>query len=194
MSLLDETAPAPPQGAEGAEGAAVRILRGLLVGVASLAVAAIIIMPTLDLGLARFFWKGISSAGPIADHATLVLAFAAAALASLDKRHISLAGGEVKREKPQRPWKGALASFADVIAVSTQSCLFWAALSFTLTGFAASDRVWIIPTKYIAAIMPACFALMVAFTVGNVLSAFAPTVGWLMAAELRAVDGVFSLH
>jgi C4-dicarboxylate transporter, DctM subunit len=146
----------------GAESAIVRALRGSLIALASLAVAAIITLPVLDLALARIFWKGISQAGPIADHATLVLAFAAAALASLDKRHISLAGGE---SRVRRPWERAAASFGDVIAVSTQACLFWSALSFALTGFDSGMRIWIIPIRAIAMVMPACLALMAAFTI-----------------------------
>ena len=94
MSALVEPAPAPPPVAEGAF---VHAFRGALIAVASLAVAAIITLPVVDLALARIFWKGIPSAGAIADHATLVLAFAAAALASLDKRHISIAG-KMRRE------------------------------------------------------------------------------------------------
>ncbi len=145
-----------------ADGPVVRVLRAVLVGIAALAVAAIIILPIADLALARIFWKGIAPAGVIADHATLVLAFAAAALASLDKRHISLAGGENPRKGSIR---GALASYGDVIAVTTQVCLFWAALSLTLTGFDAGARVWIIPTRLLAGIMPLCLGLMAAFTI-----------------------------
>ena len=145
-----------------ADGPVVRVLRGALVAIAAFAVAAIIILPIADLALARIFWKGIAPAGVISDHATLVLAFAAAALASLDKRHISLAGGENPRKGSIR---AALASYGDVIAVSTQVCLFWAALSLTLTGFDAAARVWIIPTRLIAGIMPLSLGLMAVFTI-----------------------------
>jgi tripartite ATP-independent transporter DctM subunit len=163
-----------PAPGSGAEGAIVRFLRGALIAIASLAVAAIILMPILDLALARIFWKGIPSAGTIADHATLVLAFAAAALASLDKRHIALAGeGEGgalagfagQGFSGKGAFRRALSSFGDVVAVSTQTCLFWAALSFTFTGFDPASRVWIIPTQVIVAIMPLCLALMTAFTI-----------------------------
>jgi tripartite ATP-independent transporter DctM subunit len=135
------------------------------VAIAALAVAVIIILPIADLALARIFWKGIAPAGAISDHATLVLAFAAAALASLDKRHISLAGGQGDTGKPRSAFARAMGSFGDVVAVTTQVCLFWAALSLTLTGFDASARVWIIPTRVFAAIMPLCLALMAAFTI-----------------------------
>jgi C4-dicarboxylate transporter DctM subunit len=150
------------------DGPVIRVLRGVLIAIASLAVAAIITLPIADLALARIFWKGIASAGAIADHATLVLAFAAAALASLDKRHISLAGGEkAHKGEVRRAGAAALASFGDVVAVATQTCLFWAALSLTLTGFDATARVWIIPTRALAAIMPLCLAFMAAFTIRN---------------------------
>ena len=42
-----------------ADGPVVRVLRAVLVGIAALAVAAIIILPIADLALARIFWKGI---------------------------------------------------------------------------------------------------------------------------------------
>jgi tripartite ATP-independent transporter DctM subunit len=151
------------------DGPVIRVLRGALIAIASLAVAAIITLPVADLALARIFWKGIAPAGAIADHATLVLAFAAAALASLDRRHISLAGGENtgKGQVRRSGARVALTSFGDVVAVTTQTCLFWAALSLTLTGFDATARVWIIPTRALAAIMPLCLALMTAFTIRN---------------------------
>ena len=152
----EETSLAP------ADGVVIRVVRALLIAIAALAVATIILLPIADLTLARIFWKGIAAAGDLADHATLVLAFSAAALASLDKRHIALAGSESAQKGPLRR---ALASFGDVVAVSTQVCLFWASLSLVLTGFDASAHVWIIPTRLFAAIMPLCLALMAVFTI-----------------------------
>ncbi len=144
---------APPEA-----GRLVRGLRRALIALAALAVATIIAMPILDLALARLFWKGIAPAGAIADHATLVLAFAAAALASIDRRHIALgaSGGG---------FRAALSSFGDLVSVSTQACLFWASFSLVFTGFDASARVWIIPTRAIVAVMPLCLALMAAFSI-----------------------------
>lgn len=141
------------------EGSVMRILRLALVAVSAIAALAVIILPVLDLLLSRLFWKGIATAGPLADHATVVLAFAAAALASLDGRHIALGSARDKGGLAS-----ALSSFGDLVAECTQACLFWAALSFTLTGFDASARVWIIPTRAIVAIMPLSLALMAAFT------------------------------
>jgi tripartite ATP-independent transporter DctM subunit len=145
------------------EGPTVRVLRGILVSIAALSVASIIGLPIADLALARIFWRGIAPAGAIADHATLVLAYAAAALASLDRRHISLAGGEAATGKGKI--RGSLAYLGDAVAVASQTCIFWASLSFALTGFDPAARVWIIPTRAIVAIMPLCVAFMTAFTI-----------------------------
>lgn len=166
-----------------ADGPVIRVLRGILIAIAAIAVAVIITLPIADLALARIFWKGIAPAGAIADHAILILAFAAAALASLDKRHISLAGGENAHESPSKgPLAKALASFGDIVAVTTQTCLFWASLSFMIAGFDASARVWIIPTRIIAGIMPLCLALMTAFTIRSTGRSAGPR--WVAAIGL----------
>jgi tripartite ATP-independent transporter DctM subunit len=178
-----------------ADGPVIRVLRGALIAIAAFSVAAIIALPIADLVLARIFWKGIASAGTIADHATLVLAFSAAALASLDKRHISLAGGESAHDSKGVGLRAALVSFGDVVAVTTQACLFWASLSLTLTGFDAASLVWIIPTRVIAGIMPLCLALMTAFTIRNAAGADAArrlgpraiaSIGLLLGSVLAA--------
>jgi tripartite ATP-independent transporter DctM subunit len=146
----------------GAEGRLVGAVRTALVGLAALAVAAIIVLPAVDLFLARAFFKGLSEAGSIVDHATLVLAFATAALATLDRRHISLSGGE---ERPRKAWERTAGGFGDLVAVTAQTCLFWASLSLTFTGFDAAGRVWIIPIRIIAAVMPLCFGIMTALSI-----------------------------
>ena len=170
------------------EGPAIRALRGILIAIASLAVAAIIILPIADLTLTRLFWMGIASAGTIADHGTIVLAYAAAALASLDKRQLSLSGGDPASERGKV--RSILARFGDFIAIGSQACVFWAALSFTLTGFDASARIWIIPTMYVVAIMPLCMALMTAFSIRNALrGGKGPTVFALVAALLGIALG-----
>jgi tripartite ATP-independent transporter DctM subunit len=168
-----------------------RILRDILVAIAAIAALAVIVLPVLDLLMSRIFWKGIAAAGPLADHATVVLAFAAAAVASLDKRHIALGSS---REKGGLA--STLSSFGDLVAECTQACLFWAALSFTFTGFDASARVWIIPTRAIVAIMPLSLALMTAFTVrgaGPRASHRAVAVLGILVGSLLAASSIRNL-
>jgi C4-dicarboxylate transporter, DctM subunit len=174
-------------GAAPAEGAVIRVLRATMTALAVASVAVIVILPILDLAFARIFWSGIAPAGALADHAVLVLAFAAAALASLDKRHLALAGGETAHDDLSAvgSLRRGLVRFGDVVAVMTQTCLFWAALSLTLTGFDASERVWIIPTRAIAAIMPLCMAFMAVFTIRNA----GRTKGPRLVAGIGAIAG-----
>jgi tripartite ATP-independent transporter DctM subunit len=138
-----------------------------MVFLALAATVVIIVIPLVDIILARVFWSGLAPAGPIADHAVLILAFAAAALASLDRRQLSLTGGELSADASANRLRRILARSGDVVAVTTQTCLFWAALSLMLIGFDAADRVWVIPTRAIAAVMPLCLACMIVFSIRN---------------------------
>ncbi|MGO8693752.1 MAG: TRAP transporter large permease subunit [Rectinemataceae bacterium] len=128
-----------------------------ILAVASIVV--IVLLPLIDLVMSRLFFHGILVEGPIVDHAVLVLAFLAASLASLDRRHLALG------RAAERGWRRVMGSGAQAVAVTVQTSLFWAALSFSFTGFAASDRVWIIPTRVLSGSMPLGFILMAAFTV-----------------------------
>ena len=89
-----------------------------ILAVASIVV--IVLLPLIDLVMSRLFFHGILVEGPIVDHAVLVLAFLAASLASLDRRHLALgraaergwrrvigiggAGG--RRHRPDQPFLG----------------------------------------------------------------------------------------
>ncbi len=157
------------------EGAAIRAMRVLMTALAVLSTLVVVVMPIADLVAARVFWSGIAPAGSLAAKAILVLAFASAALASLDKRHLSLsspaAGGGLPAFEAIR---AVLSRSGDVVAVTTQACLFWASLSLMLLGFEPDARVWIIPLRAIAAIMPLCLAFMAAFTIRNAGTGAAP--------------------
>jgi len=169
MSAGEEAAAGDALVPAASESAPIRTLRLIMTALAVIAVVVIVVMPIADLVFARVFWSGIAPAGTLADHAVLILAFASAALASLDKRHLALAGGEVAHDdlSASGSLRRVLARSGNVVAVTTQTCLFWAALSLTLTGFDPSNRVWIIPTRVIAAIMPLCLAFMAVFTIRN---------------------------
>jgi C4-dicarboxylate transporter, DctM subunit len=182
-------APGAAAAAAPREGAPIRVLRAAMTALAVAATAVVVIMPIADLASARIFWSGIAPAGDLAANAILVLAFASAALASLDKRHLSLGGSEPAAEdrSPRASVGRVLARSGDVVAVTTQTCLFWASLSLTFIGFDSGERVWIIPARAIAAIMPLCMACMTAFTIRNSGSTRAPR----LAASLGILLGTF---
>jgi tripartite ATP-independent transporter DctM subunit len=128
-----------------------------ILAVASIVV--IVLLPLIDLVMSRLFFRGILVEGPIVDHAVLVLAFLAASLASLDKRHLALG------RPAEAGWRRVMGSGAQAVAVTVQTSLFWSALSFSFTGFSVHDMVWVIPTRVLAGVMPLGFLLMAAFTV-----------------------------
>lgn len=98
-------------------GAAGRIVRGALDAICIASIAALVVLPLADLVAARLFWKGLAGAGSIANHAVLVLAFVSAGIASLERRHLSLAGPD--------PAKGGsalvLVALADALASIAQA-------------------------------------------------------------------------
>ena len=155
-----------------------------IVAVASIVV--IVLLPLIDLVLSRLFWSGIPVEAQVVDHAVLALAFLAASLASLDRRHLAL--GRPAREG----WRRIAGLVAQAVAVTVQTSLFWAALSLTFTGFDAGASVWIIPTRLLAAFMPLGFLLMAAFTVyraGRIDADGSRTTG-AGAASLAAAAGL----
>lgn len=136
--------------------AVLRMGRAALTAIAIVAVAALVLLPLADLLSSRIFWKGVPGAGSIANHAVLVLAFMSAAIASLDRRHLSLAGPDLERSRIGM----AAAAFADLFASAAQAALFWAALSFVPQGFDKGALVGIIPVRVFAAAIPLGFLVM----------------------------------
>jgi tripartite ATP-independent transporter DctM subunit len=130
-----------------------------MVGVASLAL--VVLLPLLDLALSRLFWSGLPESGPLVDHALVVLAFMAAALASLEGRHLSLTAAESAKGR----LRSGLYAYSQAVATAVQASLFWASLALAWNGFDADMRVWIIPTRILAASIPLGFLVMALATV-----------------------------
>lgn len=143
-------------------------VRAPLDALAIFAAVVVVILPLVDLLTARLFYKPIEGANAFVDHLILVLAFVAAALASLDKRHLAL--GRVEGDEATRKVgraRMALDGFGEFIAATTQAALFWASLSLVFIGFEPGDQVWGIPVPVFAAIMPFSFFLMAVFGVAK---------------------------
>ena len=144
------TSPNAPAVAAGRGGRLFRGLRLALVAAAIASIAALVILPLADLAASRFFWKGLAGAGAIANHAVLVLAFVSSAIASLDRRQLSLAGPDPAKSRLSL----AAVSFADLLASMAQAALFWAALAFVPQGFSVGSMAGPIPAEFFAAAIP----------------------------------------
>ena len=140
------------------------IIRAPLDALAIFAAVVVVVLPLIDLATARLFYKPIEGANAFVDELILVLAFVAAALASLDKRHLSLGRVEANEGRPKvGPLLFIFEAFGDFIATTTQAALFWASLSLVFIGFEPGDNVWGIPIPVFAAIMPLSFMFMAIF-------------------------------
>ena len=165
LSMDSETGKlAPPSPRRSLDG----FVRAPLDFIAILAATVVVILPFADLISARLFYKPILQAGSFTDHAILVLAFVAAALASLDKRHLAL--GRVEGDAKPRsgsPIVLALESLAEALSAATQASLFWASLSLVFIGFDTGSSIWGIPIQAYASVIPFGFFLMSAFAVAR---------------------------
>ncbi len=153
------------------------LLPGAIEALAGLSTLALVLLPLLDLLLARLFYRGIGPAGALIDHSLVVLAFMAAATASRHGSHLSLSGSvgdeaedpaaaEARRAADAaRPWaRRALSAATVLLARGTEAWIstmyFWASLSLVFVGFDAAAKVWIIPIRVFAAAIPLGFLVM----------------------------------
>ena len=177
--------------------------RGVLEWVGVLSLAAVVLLPLADNIFARFFWSTVPQAADFTNHALLVVAFVSAALASLDRRHLSLSSTESPEggsKGAASPLAGSAAAFADAVAVTSQTAFFWASLALVPTGFSASSRIWFIPVWVFALAMPAGFGFMALFAIAGAGSGTAreaprksiAAIG-LAAGSLLAVSSIRNL-
>ncbi len=151
--------------------------RGLLDGAALASLAVIALLPLVDLVMARLFWSGVPSAGPLLEHALLALTFLSAAVATREERHLSLGPGsegaeghdsgllaaaEAASRRPllRRLLESLRKGLARGVEAGSTAIFFWASLSLLMTGFDAGQRTWFIPTRLLVAAMPAGFLAM----------------------------------
>ena len=181
-----------------------RFLSGSVEGLAGFAVLALVLLPLLDLVMARLFFRGIAPAGAIVDHAIVVLAFMAAASASRHGSHLSLAGTPIDEAETWEPGKHldelhrptakkkilrrlrlAGAYLARSVDSGISMMYMWASLSLVFVGFEADALVWVIPTRILACAIPLGFLFMTAYAVRR------PGKGERVAAVVGLLLGSF---
>jgi C4-dicarboxylate transporter DctM subunit len=120
------------------------------------AIFLLALFPFMEVIARTFFHTGIRNSTEYTHHLVLVLAFIGAAIASREERHLSLAlnlkfkPGTLSRLKVLNAFLSA--SFATAFA--------WCSMSFLLNAFDASERLWMIPMRWIAMVMPLGYALI----------------------------------
>jgi len=99
-------------------------------GIASLALAAMVVLPLAEILVRRLFGVGIPGSGPFVQHLTLWIGFLGAAIAAREGKLLSLATGTFI--PPGRARDGAT-TFASAVAACMATILAWGAVQLVLS-------------------------------------------------------------
>jgi len=153
----------------------------------------------LDFFLLRIFQWGIPSASPFSIQSVLVLAFAGAALTSLEGDHLALTKTPHHGVETRHKIQSSVVSF---LTCTVEVAYVLGSLSFALLGFDPSERAGFVPYWIFALAMPAGFLAMLVLDIlrvkgfpkaAAILGIF---VGIFLAsgslANLASLAGIFS--
>ncbi|HOW84532.1 MAG TPA: TRAP transporter large permease subunit [Candidatus Aminicenantes bacterium] len=169
-----------------------------------LAVFALAVLLIAEAAARKVFNTGIRNSGVYIEHLVLVAAFAAAAVASREKRHLALASGMFLPERTRRIADTVTAALAAALTLTFGLC----SLSFARNAFAATERVGFLPKRLVVLVMAAGFLAMSARFVAGIgrrraravaaagaaalglFLGFEPLVGLLTAGGAKAMPGL----
>jgi len=123
---------------------------------AFIAIFLLALFPFMEVIARKFFHTGIRNSTEYTHHLVLVLAFIGAAIASREERHLSLALNLKFKPRTLAGLKVLNASLSSAFATA----FAWCSMSFLLNAFDASEKLWVIPLRWIAMVMPLGYALI----------------------------------
>jgi len=124
---------------------------------ATLSAAALAFIPVINLLLARLFWSGLPEASTLTKQSLIALTFLAAAVTSLQGKHLSLGATPLHGSVIAR-----FSGMARTVALtSIDTMMLAASVSLLLIGFEPDDMVFGIPVALLASPMAIGFAIMV---------------------------------
>jgi tripartite ATP-independent transporter DctM subunit len=106
-----------------------RLLATIEDGVAALALAAMVILPLVEIAIRRLFGVGIPGSGPFVQHLTLWVGFLGAAIAAREAKLLALATGAAVPRAARRP----AAVFAAAVAACMAAILTYGAVQLVAT-------------------------------------------------------------
>jgi tripartite ATP-independent transporter DctM subunit len=98
-------------------------------GVASLALAAMVVLPLVEIAVRRLFGVGVPGSGPFVQHLTLWVGFLGAAIAAREGKLLALATGAVVPVRARR----AATVFSAAVAACTATILAYGAVQLVAT-------------------------------------------------------------
>ena len=173
----------------------IRILSALEDGIASLALAAMVVLPIAEIIVRRLFGVGIPGSGPFVQHLTLWIGFLGAAIAAREGKLLSLATGTFIPEGRPRQIASA---FASAVAAGISTILAWGAVQLVISEREVGSIIAAgVPTWVGELALPIGFtliALRLAWRAGTTSPAGeaggAGQAGWVWAGRLLGAAGI----
>jgi len=115
-------------------------------GIASLALAAMVVLPLAEIVFRRLSGQGIPGSGPFVQHLTLWIGFLGAAIAAREGKLLALATGSFIPQGRVRDWASA---FASAVAACMATVLAWGGVQLAMSEreagsiIAAGVPVWV---------------------------------------------------
>jgi tripartite ATP-independent transporter DctM subunit len=126
--------------------------------IAAFALATMVVLPLLEIGVRRVFGIGVPGSGPIVQHLTLWIGFLGAAIAAREGKLLSLATGGLL---PAGPARRVAAIFAAAIASGVAAILAAAAVEFVRVERDNGATIGAgVPTWIAQIVLPVGFALI----------------------------------
>jgi tripartite ATP-independent transporter DctM subunit len=123
----------------------IRLLTAIEDGIASTALAAMVVLPLAEIVARRIFGVGVPGSGPFVQHLTLWIGFLGAAIAAREGKLLVLATGTFLPER----WRGATTVFASAVAACMATILAMGAVELVIseretgTIIAANVPAWV---------------------------------------------------
>lgn len=152
----------------------------------AIALAAMMLLPILEIVLRKLFSQGISNQPSIVQHLTLIAGMIGAAIAARDNQLLGLGSAE----SFIRPaWRPAARFVSRVVAGTITLALCWASVEFVRAErSSATVLAYGLPVWVVELVLPIGFGLIALRMIGAV------STGWRWrAAALAAIAGVFVL-
>ncbi len=151
--------------------------------IASLALAAMVLLPLAEIVARQVFDIGIPGSGPFVQHLTLWVGFLGAAIAAREGRLLTLATTEYL---PEGFWRRAAHTVSSMVAAAITALLARASLQLVLVERDSGTMVAMVPAWIAQLVLPLSFALIALRLVWRAGNTWAPRV----LAALGLIGGV----
>jgi C4-dicarboxylate transporter DctM subunit len=132
--------------------------------VSVLAMAAMTLLPLMEIVARKAIGRGLPGAAPVVQHLTLIVAFLGAALAAHSDRLLALSTATFLSEG----WRSRVRLFTSALTVAITAALFWAGIQLVRAERTAGTQLALgIPIWWVVCVMPLGLAMVAVRVIGH---------------------------